>query len=226
MRRKLSRLTTLNRDNAPHLFDCFLNLVRETIHSCAARALAHWWRVEIGSNSRFFGLPIFRRLPGSSIRIGDNCEFRSGEWSNLVGINRPCMISTLTRSASIVIGNDCGFSATVIGCATSITLGRRVMCGANVTITDTDWHAIDWRDRLAGKPGETAPIVIDDDVWLGMNAVVLKGVTIGRGTVVGAGSIVSRSLPEGVIAAGQPAVVIRKLAPAEAREAVLQGMAQ
>ena len=100
------------------------------------------------------------------------------------------------------------------------------MCGANVTITDTDWHAIDWRDRLAGKPGETAPIVIDDDVWLGMNAVVLKGVTIGRGTVVGAGSIVSRSLPEGVIAAGQPAVVIRKLAPAEAREAVLQGMAQ
>jgi acetyltransferase-like isoleucine patch superfamily enzyme len=225
MRSKLSRLTTLNRENAPHLFDCFLNLVREAIHSRAARSLARWWRVEMGSNSRFYGLPIFRRLPGSTIRIGDNCEFRSGKWSNLVGINRPCMISTLTRSASIVIGNDCGFSGTVIGGATSITLGARVMCGANVTITDTNWHAVDWRDRLAGKPGETAPVVIGDDVWLGMNAVVLKGVRIGRGTVVGAGSIVSRSLPEGVIAAGQPAVVIRKLASAEPRESVLQSLA-
>jgi acetyltransferase-like isoleucine patch superfamily enzyme len=89
------------------------------------------------------------------------------------------------------------------------------MCGANVTITDTNWHPLDWRDRLAGKPGEYAPVVIEDDVWLGMNVTVLKGVTIGRRTVVGAGSIVTRSLPAGVIAAGQPAVIIRTLADEE-----------
>jgi len=75
-----------------------------------------------------------------------------------------------------------------------------------------DWTA---RRRLAkppgGKPGEASPVVIGDDVWLGMNVTVLKGVEVGRQTVVGAGSIVTRSLPSGVIAAGQPAVVIRKL---------------
>src|SRR5437868_7318712 len=123
MGKKFTRLTELNRDNAPHLFDCFLNLVRETIHSRLAHGLGRWWGVSIGQNCRFYGLPIFRRLPGSSIRIGGNCEFRSGVWSNLVGINRPCMISTLTRTASISIGKDCGFSGTVIGSANSVTLG-------------------------------------------------------------------------------------------------------
>jgi acetyltransferase-like isoleucine patch superfamily enzyme len=98
------------------------------------------------------------------------------------------------------------------------------MCGANVTITDTNWHALDWRDRLAGKPGDTAPVVIGEDVWLGMNAVVLKGVEIGRRTVVGAGSIVSRSLPADVIAAGQPAVVIRKLTEHEQLESVINSV--
>jgi len=225
MRKKLSRLAGLNRDNAPHLFDCFLNVVRETFYSRLSGGLARWWGIDIGRNCRFYGMPIFRRLPGSKILIGGNCEFRSGQWSNLVGLNRPCMISTLTRTARIAIGDDCGFSGTVIGSATSVTLGVRVMCGANVTITDTNWHAIDWRDRLAGKGAETAPVVIGDDVWLGMNSVVLKGVRIGRGTVVGAGSIVSRSLPAGVVAAGQPAVVIRELAPSEPLESALQSVA-
>jgi len=86
------------------------------------------------------------------------------------------------------------------------------MCGANVTITDTDWHAIDFRDRFAGRPGDTAPVVIGEDVWLGMNVTVLKGVRVGNRTVVAANSIVTRSLPAEVVAAGQPATVVRKLA--------------
>jgi acetyltransferase-like isoleucine patch superfamily enzyme len=129
----------------------------------------------------------------------------------LAGINRPCVISTLQQNATLEIGDNCGFSGTIIGCACKISIGDRVMCGANVTISDTDWHAIDWRDRHAGRPGTVKPVVIGDDVWLGMNVMVLKGVEIGKQTVVGAGSVVSRSLPAGVIAAGQPAVVIRKL---------------
>jgi len=85
------------------------------------------------------------------------------------------------------------------------------MCGANVTITDTDWHPTDWRDRLAKRDAEAAPVVIGDDVWLGMNVTVLKGVEIGSRTVVGAGSVVTKPLPSGVIAAGQPAIVVCEL---------------
>jgi acetyltransferase-like isoleucine patch superfamily enzyme len=223
----VTRFRGLNRDNAPHLFDCLLNLGRSLIQTRTARMLGWWWGIEIGQRCSFYGLPLFRRLPGSRIRIGDNCQFRSSRWSNLVGVNRPCIVSTLGDAATLDIGNDCGFSGTIIGCASRISIGDRVMCGANVTITDTDWHPIDWRDRQAGRPGEVSPVVIGDDVWLGMNVTVLKGVEVGRQTVVGAGSIVTRSLPSGVIAAGQPAVVIRKLDgcenPATIAYRILQG---
>jgi acetyltransferase-like isoleucine patch superfamily enzyme len=185
-----------------------------------ARMLGWWWGIEIAQRCRFYGLPIFRRLPGSSIRIGDNCQFRSSKWSNLVGINRPCIISTLRENAAVEIGRECGFSGTIVGSASRISIGDRVMCGANVTITDTDWHPIDWRDRRAGKPGDSAPVVIREDVWLGMNTIVLKGVEIGMRSVIGAGSIVTRSLPEGVIAAGQPAIVIRKLTADDMAETI------
>jgi acetyltransferase-like isoleucine patch superfamily enzyme len=205
------RFFSLSRDNAPHFLDCLLNLGRSSIQTRISRMLAWWWGVEIGQRCIFYGLPLFRRLPGSRIRIGDNCQFRSSQWSNLAGVNRVCTVSTSRSAAVIEIGRNCLFSGTIIGCASRISIGDRVMCGANVTITDTDWHATDWRDRLAGRPGEASPVVIGDDVWIGMNAIVLKGVEVGSQTVVAAGSVVTRSLPAGVIAAGQPAVVVRKL---------------
>ncbi|SRR5579883_38435 len=214
------RSRALNRDSAPHLVNCAITLARQYTHSFVARRLADWWRVELGHGCRFFGLPQFRRLPGSRMRIGNNCEFRSARWSNLVGVNRPCIFSTMLEGALLEIGDGCGFSGTTIGCASRVILGKRVMCGANATITDTDWHPIDWQPRAAGLTGPVSPVEIGDDVWLGMNSMVLKGVTIGRRTVVGAGSIVSRPLPAGVIAAGAPAVVIRKLASADDPEEI------
>jgi acetyltransferase-like isoleucine patch superfamily enzyme len=218
------RFRKLDLDSAPHLFDCLVNLGRSWIHTRVARALAWWWGIEIGSRCTFYGLPLFRRLPGSRIRIGGNCRFRSSKWSNLAGVNRPCIVSTLTGTAVVEIGSDCGFSGAAIGCASRIFIGDRVLCGANVTITDTDWHPVGWRERFAGGPGETAPVTIGEDVWLGMNATVLKGVEIGRRTVVGAGSIVTRSLPPGVVAAGQPAVVIRRLDCEESVQTVSESL--
>lgn len=198
-------------DNIAHLVDCAVTLARGAAYSIAAGISARWWGVLLGPGCSFFGMPIFRRHPRSSILIGAGCVFRSAVWSNLVGINRPCIISTLDSGARVSIGDGCGFSGTVIGAAESIRLGDRVMCGANVTITDTDWHAIDPGRRSAGEAGRSAAVVIESDVWIGMNATVLKGVTIGAGTVVGAGSIVTRSLPPGVIAAGQPALPLRSI---------------
>ena len=129
-----------------------------------------------------------------------------------MGINRPCIISTLNSGARVSVGNRCGFSGTVIAAAESIAIGDRVLCGANVTITDTDWHAIDPGRRSAGESGRSAAVVIENDVWIGMNVTVLKGVTIGAGTVIGAGSVVTHSLPSGVVAAGQPALPLRRIA--------------
>jgi acetyltransferase-like isoleucine patch superfamily enzyme len=115
------------------------------------------------------------------------------------------MVSTLTEEANIQIGKNCGFSGTVIGAFTSIKLGDHVRCGANTLITDSDWHPDDPR------VGASKPVIIGNNVWLGLNVVVLKGVEIGDNTVIGANSVVTKNIPANVIAAGNPCKEIAKL---------------
>jgi len=171
------------------------------------RLIALWWGIKLGQRSSFDGICHFERFPGTTIIIGDNCQFRSRKNSNLIGINRPCSIATLTsdHNASILIGNDCGFSGTVIGAFKFIKIGNNVRCGANTLITDSDWHNDDIR---SGIPSE---VIIEDNVWIGVNAVILKGVTIGENSLIGANSVVTKNIPANVIAAGNPCKIIKQL---------------
>lgn len=94
----------------------------------------------------------------------------------------------------------------------SITIGSNVSVGANTIICDTDFHPVDSLRRLQDpNHGETAPIKIEDNVFIGMQCLILKGVTIGTGSAIGAGSIVTKDVPPAVVVAGNPARVIREL---------------
>lgn len=167
---------------------------------------AYLWGVNIGTGIKFYGKIHFLNQKKSQIVIGNNCTFRSSKTSNWIGVDRACMISTQGENFAVIkIGNNCGFSGTVIGAFVSITLGNNVRCGANTLITDSDWHLDDPR---VGKP---KPVFIADNVWLGVNSVVLKGVTIGKNSIVGANSVVVSDIPENVIAAGNPCRVIKSL---------------
>jgi len=85
-----------------------------------------------------------------------------------------------------------------------------VTIGANTTIIDTDFHPLDPNARrLRPNDGLTAPIVIENDVFIGMNCLILKGVTIGADSVVGAGSVVTRNVPANSVVVGNPAQVVR-----------------
>jgi len=195
----------INRDSLPHLVNISVRMA--TVYWCTAwaRLAAKWWGVHLGQRCKFAGKTFFRRHPNSYITIGHDCEFMSRFASNLIGLHRPCIISTLKENAGVNIGDRCGFSGTVIGCAAKITLGKDVRCGANTLITDTDWHSDD------ARTGSDSAVTIERNVWLSVNVTVLKGVTIGENTVVAAGSVVTKSLPPNVIAAGIPAKVIRQL---------------
>lgn len=169
---------------------------------------ASWWKINLGRHVSFSGRCLFYRFPGTTIKIGNNCHFASKLNMNKIGLSRPCSISTLKsdyNKAKILIGDNCGFSGTVIGAFKSVTIGNNVKCGANTLITDADWHL---EDPRSGTPSD---VVIEDNVWLGEGVKVLKGVTIGKNTVIGAGSIVTKNIPANVIAAGNPCKVIKSI---------------
>lgn len=164
--------------------------------------------VSIGKNCTFMGKPYIEINNRSEITIGDNCVFRSGSTSNRIGLNHKVFISTspLTNEyCSISIGHNCGFSGTSIRCFKSIYIGNNVRCGANTLIIDGDAHFDD--DRTTPP----SPIRIEDNVFLGANVVVKKGVSIGKNSVIGMNSVVTHNIPENCIAVGCPCKVIRKI---------------
>lgn len=93
----------------------------------------------------------------------------------------------------------------------SITIGQRVLIGTNVEIFDSDFHGIRVGDRNKSRAEWAKPIVIEDDVFFGSNVRVLKGVTIGRGSVIANSSVVVKDIPPGVIAGGNPARVLNEI---------------
>ncbi|MDO9441101.1 MAG: acyltransferase [Beijerinckiaceae bacterium] len=120
--------------------------------------------------------------------------------------------ATLSVEGSLAIGARCYFgTGVVIACFEAVTIGDDVRFGERVSVHDEN-H----RFEPVGQPGheyDTAKVEIGDRVWLGAGVVVLPGVSIGADSVVGAGSVVSKSLPSGVLAAGVPAKVLRWLEP-------------
>ena len=99
-----------------------------------------------------------------------------------------------------------------ISATSSVTVGADTYIASGVSISDCHGHVLDAERRAAGERDEPLPIQIGNRVWIGLNAVILKGVTIGDDTVVGAGSIVSRSLPPRTVCAGSPARAVKALA--------------
>lgn len=95
-----------------------------------------------------------------------------------------------------------------IRCREHITIGNNVNIAYGVLIQDSDFHTM-YDEKGIAKP-ETLPIVIEDDVWIGANAIILKGVTLGKGCVVAAGSVVTKSVPAHCLVGGNPARVIKE----------------
>jgi maltose O-acetyltransferase len=112
------------------------------------------------------------------------------------------------RGATISVGEGTFLNYGVsLSAHRGVTIGKNCLIGNYVVVMDSDYH--DLNDRT--RPGEAAPIVIEDDVWLGTRATILKGVRIGRGAVVGAGAVVTEDIPPRTLAFGVPARVVRQL---------------
>ena len=172
----------------------------------------------------------YRTLP-ANVALGERCFIeRKASFERFRSIRDPglslgsgVIVHTWTEfnvepQGSISVGDDCLLVGPIFMCAERISIGQRVVISYHVTIADSDFHprtrAARREDALANVPGgelrlrprvESRPVIIEDDVWIGIGAIVLKGVRIGRGARIGAGAVVTRDVPDGAAVSGNPA---------------------
>lgn len=181
-----------------------------------------WWKDPIPPNVVFGegfyceSAQVFRFLKskapralvfGAHVSVYGGCSFS-------IGVNGSCTVGDFTLlNGALVMAEE------------RIEIGSHCLVSWNVGIADSDFHPLEparrivdshalapyYKDRPPRPQIRTAPVIISDNVWIGMNAVILKGVTIGENSVVAAGAVVTKSVPPNVVVAGNPAVVTKQL---------------
>jgi acetyltransferase-like isoleucine patch superfamily enzyme len=182
-------------------------------------------KIKIRLNNRSLAKQ-FVKVDSSSELSLSNCRLKPG---CKIDVDRDTMIpGSLVfdrENATISIGKRVFISGTIIA-AEKIAIGDDVMISWGVTVVDHNSHSISFSERAddvtnwrKGKKDWThvkiAPVTICDKVWIGFNALILKGVTIGEGAVVGAGAVVTKDVPAWTIVGGNPARIIREIAENE-----------
>jgi len=169
--------------------------------------------VTYGKQHTYKGIPFLKVDRTASFTIGDSFSCNSGN-ANPIGRGSKTYI-VVGAGASLTIGNEVGMSNAAINCYEQIEIGDHVKIGGGVVIYDTDFHSLDYNVRAVRKldlaQKKTMPVKIESHVFVGAHSTILKGVTIGARSVIGACSVVTRSIPCDEIWAGNPAKFIRKV---------------
>ncbi len=144
------------------------------------------------------------------IELGEGVQF--GWRSSPLFHTGYCYLEVSKTDSRIEVGDRTEFNNNLMikSEGEGIRIGRDGLFGAHVEILDSDFHDLRPGRRKSGEP-RTAPVEIGDDVFVGMGARILKGASIGSGAVIGAGSVVTGTIPDGVVAAGNPARIVREL---------------
>lgn len=147
---------------------------------------------------------------GGMIKIARNVVINSSFESNPVGGSRTVFLIK-GKDAVIEIGEETGMSNALIAAMTCIRIGKDVSLGAGCKIFDTDFHSLNLEERKADTHTKSSPVTIKDGAFIGADSIILKGVTVGERSVVGAGSVVTKSIPDKEIWGGNPAKFLKKL---------------
>jgi len=167
-------------------------------------------RLRIAPAHDVWGVIRFMIHGEGSITIGKDFHAVSARRRSFLTLFSPCHLSVM-GDGRILIGEHVGLNGTTIAARQRITIGDNTMIGPNTIIVDHDGH-VAWppEDRWI-KSGPAADVVIGNDVWIGMNSMILKGVTVGAGSIIAAGSVVIRDVDPQSLYAGNPALKIKSL---------------
>jgi acetyltransferase-like isoleucine patch superfamily enzyme len=172
----------------------------------------------------------YSTLP-SNVVLGAECylerkesfkRFRSRREPGLILGNRVKVYTwtefNIEPDGCVEIGDESTLVGVIFMCAESVMIGRRVVVSYNVTIADSDFHPMNPEmrklDAISSAPNgdrslrpvvSTKPVIIEDDAWIGIGAIILKGVRVGCGAKIAAGAVVTKDVPAGAVVSGNPA---------------------
>ena len=155
--------------------------------------------------------PLIDIHEGSDLYIGDGVTLNSRNKGYHINMHSAVKLFADRQGAQIIIGDKTRIHGSCIHAYSSIEIGNNCLIAANCQIFDGNGHDMSFPDteNRINTMGSSKPIKIEDDVWIGANSIILPGVTIGKGSVISANSVVIKDIPSMVLAGGNPAIVIK-----------------
>ena len=179
------------------------------VPSCLWRMEARFKGVNCAPSVLFLGRPVLSCFDGSEMVFSEGVRIHSALRANPLGCAQPSVLRTVSSTARLVLGKNVGMSGSILCAGKSIEIGEGTIIGAGAMIMDNDLHAPmgewGWATEYVQK---SRPIQIGKGVFIGARAIVMKGVTIGDRAVIGAGAVVTKDVPPGMVAAGNPARIV------------------
>lgn len=157
------------------------------------------------------GIPILVFDFNGKIIIGNNVSLKSNRKSYHLNMYAPVKLMADKPDAIIEIGDHTRINGSCIHAFRRISIGRNCLIAANCQIFDGNGHDLSFQDveNRINSFGEVKEIIIEDNVWIGANSIILPGVQIGSGTIIGAGSVVTKNIPPMSVACGNPAKIVK-----------------
>ena len=167
--------------------------------------------LRLGRRVVFKGTPVIEISNGGQIIIEAGVTLNSSNRGYHLNMHSPVKLFVDRPGARIIIGAGSRLHGACLHAYSAITIGKRCLIAANTQIIDGSGHDLSFGavEQRIFTGGDSRPIVLEDDVWVGANTLILPGVTIGKGSVIGAGSVVTKAIPPMVVAAGNPARIIK-----------------
>lgn len=170
------------------------------------RLYARLRRAHVAIDVEFRGRPLIRCVRGAELRFETGVRVNSTLASNPIMMRARSTFCCVAPGARMILGRDTGMSSVSITAAQEVIIGEGTILGADCLITDTDFHVPLANHRWGNDTlASSDPVRVGKGCFLGAQSIILKGVTIGDGAVVAAGSVVTKDVPAGHLAAGNPA---------------------
>lgn len=190
----------------------FKNLAEKIKNRITTLLMVNFSSIVCGKNVKFNNFSTVIKHKSSKIIINKNTTINSSNFGYHLNMHSKCKIVADRPNASISIGTNCRIHGTCIHAFKKINIGNNVLIAANTQIIDANGHllSMDKPEERLNRSDEGRPITICDNVWIGANCIILGGVTIGAGSVISAGSVIKKNVPEKSIFGGNPAILIKQ----------------